>query len=202
MGYATRNNRPPRTLTDAETARLLKVSGEHVDGFRDHMILSFALGTGLRESEIVALNVEDVTADGKTPRRTIQLRVFKRSGRASADPKNQRVPVPDSLYYKLEKYLTLVHHANGPLFLSRKHHERLSGRAVRWMFQRWQKAARFDHPYPFHSLRHTAITNIYRVRRDVRLAQRYARHAKLQTTQIYTHVSDQELLSAAKDLPS
>ena len=65
MGFADRTRRPPRTLTDTEIAKLLAVTGEHKDGFRDHVILSLALGTGLRIHEIVGLNVGDVSPDGR-----------------------------------------------------------------------------------------------------------------------------------------
>jgi integrase len=54
--YAAAIPRPPRTLTDLEQATLLKVAGEHRAGFRDHVIFAVALGTGLREHEIAALN--------------------------------------------------------------------------------------------------------------------------------------------------
>ena len=47
-------HRPPRTMTDAEQALLLKATGEHARGFRDHVLFSMALGTGLRESELLA----------------------------------------------------------------------------------------------------------------------------------------------------
>src|SRR4051812_39158244 len=60
MAYV-RSSRAPRVPTAAEQAKLLKVTGEHVDGFRDHMIFAFALGTGLREKEIASLNVGDVS---------------------------------------------------------------------------------------------------------------------------------------------
>lgn len=53
--YATTIARPPRTLTDAEQASLLKMTGERRDGYRDHVI--FAVALGLREHEIAALNV-------------------------------------------------------------------------------------------------------------------------------------------------
>jgi integrase/recombinase XerC len=165
------------------------------------MILSFALGTALRESEIVGLDVEDVTSDGKKPKRTLQLRVFKRAG-GQTDPSAQRVPLSDATFYKLEKYLKAEGRKTGPLFLSRKHGVRLSTRAVRAMFVKWQKAAGFDHLFSFHHLRHTSVTNIYRTTRDVRVAQRFARHANLQTTTIYAHVSDEEVLRAAKRLAS
>lgn len=204
MAYATRTHRPPKTLTDDEVARVLKVSGEHKEDFRDHLILSFALGSGLRESEIVALDVEDVakrTSKGLLPRRTLQLRTYKR-GAGHDDPSLQRVPLSDSTYYKLAKYLAARGVAAGPLFRSRKHDQRLSTKAVRTLFGKWQKRAGLDHLYSFHHLRHTSITNIYRATRDVRLAQRFARHANLNTTTIYAHVSDEELGAAAKGLAS
>ncbi len=201
MAYATRTRRPPRTLTDEETAKVLKVSGKDRDGFRDHMILSFALGCGLRESEIVALDVRDVSADGVKPFRTLQLRVFKRGG-GHSDPKAQRVPLPDGTFYKLEKYLKTLDGRKGALFLSRKKGGRLSTRAVRALFQRWQVRAGFDHAYSFHHLRHTAISNIQRKGRDLRVSQKFARHANINTTTIYEHASDEEVLRAAKRLAS
>jgi integrase/recombinase XerC len=201
MAYAERNRRPPRTLTDEETKKLLKVSGAHKDGFRDHLILSFALGCGLRESEIVALDVEDVTADGKKPRRLLQLRVFKRGG-GNADPKAQRVPLPDGTYYKVEKYLSTIDRKSGPLFISRSKGARLSTKAVRTMFRKWQIAAGFDHLYSFHHLRHTSISNVQRAQRDVRVTQKFARHLNINTTTIYEHASDEEVLRAVKRLAS
>jgi len=204
MAFATRNRRPPRTLTDDEIARLLKVSGEHRTGFRDHMVLSLALGCGLRESEIVALDVEDVTSDGRRPRRTLQLRVFKRGG-GHEDASAQRVPLPDATYYKLEKYLRVLRaegRTSGPLFASRKLGGRLSDRGVRLMFRTWQKRAGFDHLYAFHHLRHTAISNVQRAARDIRVTQKFARHANINTTTIYEHASDEEVARAVKRLAS
>jgi integrase len=201
MGYATRTRRPPRTLTEAEQLRILKITGRDRDGFRDHVILSLALGCGLRESEIVGLDVDDVTADGRTPRRSLKLPVFKNGG-GKADEDAQRVTLPDGTFYKLEKYLKgLPRGYAGPLFPSRQS-ARLSVRRVRSMFRTWQKRAGFDQLYPFHALRHSAVTNIYRETRDVRVAQRFARHANVQTTTIYAHVSDEDMARATKKLAS
>ncbi len=61
--------------------------------------------------------------------------------------------------------------------------------------------AGFDRLYPFHALRHTAVTNVYRASRDLFLAQRFARHVSPLTTTVYTHPSDQELYAGVRDLP-
>jgi integrase/recombinase XerC len=234
MSYADRTKRPPRTLTDADQAKLLKVSGAKKDDFRDHVIFSVALGTGLREMEIVGLNVGDVTDDpwGGKVKRMLQLRVFANKGgrrrrprskesaavrakreaaaraRASEHAKAQRVHLPDGTFYKLEKYVRVTYRGRGfkpsldhPLFESRLS-RRLSVRRLREIFAEWQQRAGFDQRYTFHELRHTAITNAYRETRDIRIAQRVARHADIESTTRYEHASDQEVATAVRKLAS
>lgn len=208
MAYADRNLRPPGTFTAAEVRALLKTSGEAKRGFRDHTIVSVALGMGLRESEIVALDVADVLRpDGKI-RRRVQLRVFKHAGNG-VSPADQIANVPDGTYYKLTKYvaglrrlrqLSLAGFGSQPLFMSSRG-LRLSTRQVRTMFRKLQVRAGIDQPKGFHSLRHTAITNV-RKRSTIKHAQRFARHASIKTTARYDHVSDDELAAAVKDQPS
>ena len=78
---------------------------------------------------------------------------------------------------------------------------RLSTRQVRHAFQLWQERAGFERRFSFHSVRHSAITNIYEGTRDIRLAQRFARHKSIITTQIYTHPTDEAPLRAVQELP-
>ncbi len=61
--------------------------------------------------------------------------------------------------------------------------------------------AGFDRLYPFHCLRHTAVTEVYRRSRDLFLAQRFARHVSPLTTTVYTHPSDQEMFESLSRLP-
>ena len=70
---------------------------------------------------------------------------------------------------------------------------RLSTRRVQTIFAQWQQVAGFGRVYNFHTLRHTAITNVYRVTKDLFLTQRFARHANPITTVAYTHPSDEDL---------
>ena len=204
MSYAARTQRPPRTLTEIEQAKLLKVTGEHRAGYRDHMIISLALGTALRESELLALDVGDVSPDGHKVRRRISLRIFKRS---TADPAPQQVFLPDACYYKLQKYLVWKR-ANGqslaqdaPLFVSRLG-RRLSTRQLRHAFHVWQERAELDRRFNFHSLRHSSLSTLYRQTRDLLIVQRQARHKSVVTTSIYAQPTDEDVLRAVRDLPS
>jgi len=199
--YANKR-RPPRTLTETEQATLLKTTGEHARGFRDHMLFALAIGTGLRESELLALDVGDVAgARGKVKRRIV-LRVFKR---CTDSPAPQEVFLPDALVYKLGRFLnwkkTRAESTAGdaPLFVSRKGN-RLSSRRAREAFRTWQQRCGLSRTLSFHSLRHSFCQNLYSRTRDLRLVQRAARHASVTTTTIYAHPSDEDLLRAVRDL--
>jgi len=202
MSYAE-STRTPRTLTDAEQARLLKVTGEHARGFRDHVLLSFALGTALREAELLALNVGDVFGVEGKARRRVRLRVFKRS---NDDESMQEVVLPDPLRAKLEKLWRWKKQRgeglepDAPLFVSRRG-LRLSSRQLRNLFHVWQERAGFERVLSFHSTRHSSLTNIYRRTRDIRLTQRVARHKSITSTIRYAGPSDEDVLRAVRDLP-
>lgn len=200
--YVDNIRNPPRTLTEVEQRRLLKVSGEHKAGFRDHLLFSLALGTGLREHEILALDVGDVFDDGKSRRRLV-LRVFKRS---SDSPATQEVVLPDALRTKLERLFRWKRSVgesldgDAPVFVSRRG-RRLSARQLREVFHVWQERAGFERRLNFHALRHTACSNLYRRTKDIRVTQRFARHKSILTTSIYAHPSDEDLVRAVLDLP-
>jgi integrase/recombinase XerC len=200
--YATALRRPPRTLTALEQARLLKVTGEHRDGFRDHVLLSLALGTALREHELAALDVGDVLRDDGRIRRRFTLRTFKRS---TSDPANQDVFLPDSAWYKLGKFIAWKRaqgeslEATAPLFVSRRG-LRIATRTLRHMFRLWQQRAGFDRLYNFHSLRHSCLSTLQREKGDIRLTQRVARHKSIETTSLYCLPSDEDIFDAVRRL--
>ena len=187
----------PQTLTQAEQRAILRAT---VANPRDHLIYSLALGTGLRLAEIVGMNVGDVyTPDGK-PRNRVSLRAEIAKGGRVGD-----VFLPDALTAKLRKFWR--HKATrreglgpeDPLFCSQSR-SRISPRRVQFAFRTWQVRAGFGRLYPFHGLRHSAITNVYRASRDLFLAQRFARHASPLTTTVYTHPGDDELYDRVRNL--
>jgi len=194
--------RPARTMTDQELAAVLRASGQHRDGWRDHVLISLAAATGLREHELLALDVGDIFDTEGRARRHIALRVFKRS---AAEPAPQEVVLSETVRAKLEKLYRLRQRdgdlaTDEPLFVSRRG-TRLSARQLRHAFHQWQKRAGLDRRFNVHALRHTACSAIYRRTKDIRLTQRFARHKSITTTSIYTHPSDDELVRAVQELP-
>jgi len=186
----------PQTLTHAEQEAILRATRRNL---RDHLIYSLALGTGLRLAEIVGLNVGDVYTPEGRPRNRVRLRPEIAKGGRAGD-----VFLPDALVAKFRRFWR--HKArrregispDDPLFCSQGGRRRISPRRVQFAFRTWQVKAGFDRLYPFHSLRHSAITAVYRASRDLFLAQRFARHVSPLTTTVYTHPSDQELWASVR----
>src|SRR5712692_9485060 len=188
----------PQTLTQAEQRALLRATARNP---RDHLIYSLALGTGLRLAEIVGQNVGDVYTPGGKPKNRVRLRPEIAKGGRAGD-----VFPPDSLVCKLRRFWRHKTtrreglRPEDPLFCSQSR-TRISPRRVQFAFRTWQVKAGFDRLYPFHALRHTAVTNVYRASRDLYLAQRFARHVSPLTTTVYTHPSDQEMFDRVRQLP-
>ena len=188
----------PPTLTRSEQKAILRATAGNP---RDHLIHSIALGTGLRLAEIVGLNVGDVYSPEGRPRSRLRIRPEIAKGGRKGD-----VFLPDALMRKFRKFW--AHKARrreglqhgDPLFCSQSR-VRISKRRVQFAFRTWQVKAGFDRLYPFHALRHTAVTNVYRASRDLFLAQRFARHVSPLTTTVYTHPGDEELYAGIRHLP-
>lgn len=187
----------PPTLTRSEQKAILAATVGHV---RDHLICSLALGTGLRLAELVGLDVGDVFFPDGRPRNRVRIRREIAKGGRSAD-----VFLPDALAVKLRSFWTWKTRrgegleAESPLFCSQGG-RRISKRRVQFAWREWQRRAGLDRLYPFHALRHTAVTNVYRASRDLFLAQRFARHVSPLTTTVYTHPSDEELFKQVRSL--
>lgn len=187
----------PPTLTRTEQEALLRVSSVHP---RDHLIFSLALGTGLRLAEMAGLDVGDVYVPDGRPRTRIRLRREIAKGGRAGD-----VFLPDALGPKLERFWGYKARARedrspGAALFCSQSGLRISKRRIQSAFRDWQVRAGFDRLYGIHALRHTAVTEVYRLSRDLFLAQRFARHVSPLTTVVYTNPSDEELFKGIRGL--
>lgn len=206
----------PKTLSTQETVKILRVTSEHSRGYRDHMIIATALGTALREHEIANLSIGDVAIANEI-RTRVELRVFKKKPvkkvKRGAKPlrppivqKGEGVFLPKTLRHKLSRYLTWKRRRGepttpeSPLFMSSRGVQ-ISTRMMRHMWREWQRKAGFETLHGFHALRHTCLTNLYQRTKDLRLVQGQARHTSSITTEIYTHVSEDDMRRAVDRLP-
>ncbi len=202
--YAASFVRAPKTFTDRERNSLLRVTGEHVAGFRDHVLYSLAESTALRQHELLGLNVGDVRGPNGTIKRRVTLRVFKRSNKNVDD---QFVFLGDTARAKIARLLDLRTRSgealdpDSPLFLSSRG-KRLSARRARSAFAAWQQRAGFERRVNFHVMRHDAISFMYRKTKDPKMVQRFGRHASPVSSAIYTHTPDEDLYRAVQEQPA
>ena len=189
----------PKTLTAQEQGRLLRAVRAQ-GSRRDRAILSLAQGTGLRLRELAGLNVGDVFTEGSGVAWKVRLDPkITKGGRGGVAFLNTGVRGELRIYLRWKNQAKEPLEARSPLFLSNQR-RRLCLRQIQVLFRKWQAKARFETIYPFHSLRHSAITNIYRATKDLYLTQRFARHSSPLTTTIYTHPTDEELYEGIRRL--
>ena len=180
----------PRYLTLDESQRLLSaVDGSNKE--RDYCILCIFLNCGLRISELVGMNVNDYRGDN--------LRVIGKGN------KERTVYLNDACRAALDAWLdvrrNLVPARVSAMFLSNRR-TRISVDSVQVMVKKYLKKAGLDASlYSTHKLRHTAATLMLQNGVDVRTLQEVLGHENLNTTQIYTHIDNAELRTAAAANP-
>ena len=174
----------PRYLTLEQSQRLLTaVDGKNRE--RDYCILCLFLNCGLRISEMVGMNLTDIHDDhirGKGGKeRVVYL------NESSCEAINDWLAVRRSIA-AIDK---------NAMFLSVRR-RRMSVDAVQVMVKKTLAKAGIDpSAYSTHKLRHTAATLMLQNGVDVRTLQEVLGHESLNTTQIYTHIADSELRTAA-----
>jgi integrase/recombinase XerC len=151
-------------------------------GARDRAILELLYATGVRVAELSGLDVEDVDLrDGA-------VRVL---GKGS---KERIVPVGGKAVEALRAYLRQGgDRASGPLFLNERG-GRLTVRSVHRIVRARARAAGLYRRVSPHTLRHTFATHLLDAGADLRLIQELLGHARLGTTQKYTHVTTDRLM--------
>ena len=180
----------PKYLTLDESLQLLEsVNGKNQE--RDYCILTLFLNCGLRISELVGLNLNDIQDDA--------LRVLGKGNKVRI------IYLNDACQDALKRWLAvrrpITGRDAGALFLSAQN-ERISRSTVHAMVKKRLGEAGIDSTqYSSHKLRHTAATLMLQNGVDVRAVQEVLGHDHLNTTEIYTHIDNESLRVAAKANP-
>ncbi|MBI3553994.1 MAG: tyrosine-type recombinase/integrase [Elusimicrobia bacterium] len=176
--------RLPKFLTQAEMGSLLAPPAAASRRFqaRDRAVLELLYSSGLRRSEVSSLNIGDVDFMGGT------VRVFGKGSR------ERIVPVGTSALSSLRDYLKARPGApaGAPLFLNGRG-GRLSDQGVAWLLKRWVRSAGWSKPVTPHVFRHSFATHLLDAGCDLRSVQEMLGHKNLATTQVYTHLSLEQL---------
>lgn len=157
-------------------------------GARDRAILESLYSTGMRVSEIVALNMDDVDFLGEV----IHVRGKGKKERIS--------PVGSSALQAIQHYIEfrnrrMLNDSNfeGKVLFANKHGKRLSVRSVRRKMDKYLEMAGLDPSISPHTLRHSFATHMLNNGADLRSVQELLGHQSLSTTQIYTHLTTSKI---------
>ena len=184
----------PKVMTLEEARALLDAVKNDKDSksvTRDYAIITLFLNCGMRVSELVGIDLGDIDHD---------LRSLRVVGKGN---KERIVYLNDACRYALGDYITERAESDNSkvmtraLFLSSRD-QRISVKTVQWMVYKYLDLAGLGAKrYSVHKLRHTAATLMYQSGNvDVRVLKDILGHEQLNTTQIYTHISNESMEKA------
>ena len=181
--------RLPRFMEYEEVKKLLDTPP--VDtwlGARDKAILETLYSTGMRVSELVALNMDDIDFLGEV----VHIR--------GKGKKERIAPISSSALQVIQHYIEFRNkraqsnsNFDSKVLFVNKHGRRLSTRSVRRKMDKYLKIAGLDPAISPHTLRHSFATHMLNNGADLRSVQELLGHQSLSTTQIYTHLTTRKL---------
>jgi len=181
---------PPHLSVDSINALLTPdPSQDSVLRLRDQAIFEFLYGSGLRVSELTALNFSHLEEEGS------HIRVLGKGSKERIVPLTD--PAQDALNHYLQfrdKLKPKAGHEKA-LFLSHRG-TRITPRGVTYLLRRRLKEVGIDQIMGPHALRHSLATHLLSGGADIRVIQEILGHATVRTTQKYTHVGIDALVSA------
>lgn len=180
----------PRFLAQEEVDKLLEQPDMNDDvGIRDRAMLELLYASGLRVSELVSLRIPDVELEAGS------LTCF---GKGS---KQRRIPIGRAAIHFLKNYFIvrqrLLNGKRSDLLFVEKNGSPISRQKFWKIITGYGSSAGLGHVTP-HMLRHTFATTLIENGADLRSVQMMLGHSDINTTQIYTHVTNDRLKSAYK----
>ncbi len=176
----------PSFMTEEEVTRLIQSAfakdAKDERGMRDRAILETFYSTGIRISELVGLDTEDVDFIGG---------IVKVLGKGR---KERIVPIGEIALSAIKAYLDKRKKESDVLFLN-KNNTRITDRGVRDIVKKYIKLASIRQGVSAHTFRHSFATHMLNHGADLRSVQELLGHANLSTTQIYTHMTTEKLKS-------
>ena len=196
--------RLPKYLSLEQSKQLLKTAiqpqekshGNHDNSIRNYAIITLFLNCGMRLSELVGINIKDISFEDN------KLNVIGKGN------KERTIYLNDACQKAIKSYLSVrpVDGVKGTdrdaLFLSEQK-KRISNRTIQYIVKEELRLAGIDpNKYSVHKLRHTAATLMYKYGNvDIRALQELLGHESIATTQIYTHVDNEQVRDAVEKNP-
>lgn len=176
----------PKVLSEDDVFKLLDIDLKTDFDYRNKAMIELMYGSGLRVSELINLNVNDVDLDNDL------VRVF---GKGS---KERVIPINDYAALSLKEYLLnhrkelFKHGENNYLFLN-NHGNKMTRQGFFKILKKIAVEKGIDTNFSPHTLRHSFASHLLKYGADLRSIQELLGHSDISSTQIYTHVSNEML---------
>ena len=192
------DKRMPKYLTLEDSRKLLKVTSneDNRNKERDYAIITLFLNCGMRLAELVGINIKDIHFDD------YRMTVIGKGNKERTIYLNKACVNAIKEYLNVRPKEGVDYKSKDALFLSERR-ERISRRTVQYIVDKELRVAGLDTTkYSVHKLRHTAATLMYQYGEvDIRALQELLGHASISTTEIYTHVANQQVRNAVESNP-
>lgn len=183
----------PKHLTIEQATELLRTCSDFKDwsDYRDHCMITFFLNCGMRLSELVGINVNDYIS---TQEGGVQIHRIKVLGKGS---KERIIYLNPACVAAYENYMKVRPDTKEKALFISKRLTRISNRRVEQIIdEKLRLSGLSGMGFSVHKLRHTAATLMYQNGVDVRALKEVLGHENLDTTQIYTHVANEQIRNA------
>lgn len=179
----------PRALSVREVDELLEQPGRRStpEARRDKAMLELLYATGLRVTELVSLDVADIALESDP----VTVRCVGKGERERVLPLYQR-PVDELRQYIFHVRPRLVRNRREPALFVNRRGERLTRQGFWLILKNYAHEAKLDKAITPHTLRHTYATHMLSGGMPLRNVQDALGHASISTTQIYTHLTDDQ----------
>ena len=180
----------PKYLSLEESRRLLKIYENSTDEveIRDNAMLHLFLNCGLRLSEIKNLNIKDISlTDNK-------FTIIGKGNKERTNYLNLKTKEALMKYLKIRDNFSKNNKNDDKTLFLTCYGYRMSQFTINKIVKRaYRKANLDDKVYTVHTLRHTCATILYRAGVNIKTIQELLGHVQIDTTEIYTHLNDQEV---------
>jgi len=192
------DKRMPKYLTLEDSKKLLDatIQEDNRNKERDFAIITLFLNCGMRLSELVGINIKDIHFDD------YKMTVIGKGNKERTIYLNKSCINAINGYLAVRPKEGIDFKSKDALFLSERR-ERISKRTVQHIVEKELRNAGLDtSKYSTHKLRHTAATLMYQYGEvDIRALQELLGHASISTTEIYTHVANEQVREAVEKNP-
>lgn len=183
----------PKAITPNEVDELLEQPCKRAtpEAKRDRAMLELLYATGMRVTELVSLDVPNISVDGANP--------FVRCTGKGA--KERLIPIHDQATEAVREYLAearplIVRNKNETALFVNRRGERLTRQGFWLILKGYAKAANLRDDVTPHTLRHSFATHMLRGGMPLRHVQEMLGHANISTTQVYTHLATEHVREA------